>query len=250
MRFILPIFIIFCALITNLFCQSFESLAQNAYIELEKGENTESIDQRKINFNQALFLYLQAEQIDSQNPDIDQVIAYIFSQLNEYPLSILYYYRALKHGVDESRILPLLKETQNQAGLSSVNLAPINFLTFFTDYQKNYILFLLLIGIIILFICNTWIPSKWVKFSLVFSLGISTFFLVLLMFSYYTQSLEGVLINASELYDPIHQRNFEDPILAGTKVEILELISNEDWIKIKDSENRMGFISLKNIKII
>jgi hypothetical protein len=71
--------------------------------------------------------------------------------------------------------------------------------------------------------------------------------------SYYLTPLDGIIVSSTGFYrEPDEQQPqlTNEPLLAGTKVQILQSSSTGDWLKISDSTGLVGYVPASQIRII
>jgi tetratricopeptide (TPR) repeat protein len=240
-------------------CGTWEETLQEANSSYQQGIHATNYQERKISFNRALSLYtLLGENIGSGVPTLDSAIADSYFQLGEYPWAILYYYRALKINPHDPLPLSHLEKAQQKLGILS---APAT-LTFYQRFFLNPLLvfskklewffsFILLT----LFVCSfaIWFPSTWSRKLAIYC----TLFLFLMicniLFFYYFAPLEGILVNSTGFYrvpDWNQPQLTNLPLLAGSKVQVIQITSDGNWLKISDSTGLVGYIPTNSLRII
>lgn len=225
-----------------------------------KGEQAVTFEQRKQDFNQALSLYHHAEAQMSIIPaDLDSAIGDSYFQLGEYPWAILYYQRALKKDQKNHSVIVQLNKSYEKLGFPP---APFPFYTttqklllepFLSLPQRFELFFWSAFLTLLISSAVIWFPSTWMKKIAGLSTLILCFLLVNVLFSYYFLPLEGVIVSSTGFYrEPdINQPQLtNDPLLAGSKVEVLLTTPKGDWLKITDSSGLVGYVPAMSIRII
>jgi tetratricopeptide (TPR) repeat protein len=235
------------------------TLFQEANASYQQGEKATTFEERRHAFNQALFLYSQAEeQFGTSNATLNHALADSYFQLGEYPWAILYYQRALKQDPRNALLKTLLEETQQKAGL------PITSHDFTLTQQLLFIPFLSLsqrfevffwIALLTLLVCVTaiWLPYTWMHRLATGCVILACLGLLNLGFSYYFTPLEGIIVTTTGLYrEPSEQQPqiASDPLLAGTQVHVLQVLSDGNWLKIADSTGLIGYVPVSNLRLI
>lgn len=225
-----------------------------------KGESAATLSERKEAFNAALDLFLQLN--NDYHPrfgsgKLDFAIANTFFQLEEYPLSILYYKRAENLLPRSDLVKRNLSKAQNKMGLK----APENHRFFDTLLLKSYVSlperlqFFSFFDLCLLFLLSAWIWTRktWLlNMSLVFLFP----FVLLLMnlgLTYYFSPVEAVLIHATELRRDagIEFAKVGDlPIPGGTTVDIVSVSPNGKWLKIAAPNGEFGYVSSETAKLV
>lgn len=237
------------------FISCLDATLEEANNLLQKGEKSTSYEERKDNLNQALFLYLKFSK-EEENAALNRTIADIYFQLDEYPWSILYYEKALKIDPLNALALDHLKMANQKLGLSSPQdqRKPPFYLNFLGWAASS--ISLLLSAHLLAFAAlslTIWIPSK---FSRKWAASL-TFCLFLLLangaFFYYTTPVKGVLVLSTGFYTTPAKRDLQpnNPLIfAGTKVTILQMTANGEWLKVKNGAGSIGFIPADHLRII
>lgn len=216
-----------------------ENLIEEANANAQKGAHATDYQERKVALNQALSLYSQAEKQLSLPPaNLNRTIGDLYQLLNEYPMAVLYYTRAVKDHPADSETIARLHELQQKLGVPPYSPSQPSM------YPNRWIL-----GLIILsFVCCSfalWRPKK-----AIFALAAGSTFLLILflshfLFVYYTTPIEAIVIEASGLYRlPDHEASLltPHPIQAGSQVRILQETGGGEWLKIVNAEGLVGYI--------
>lgn len=208
---------------------------------LEKGEKAITYEERKENLNQALFLYHSIEK-EADSPSLNRTIGDIYFQLGEYPWSILYYEKALKGDKSDSLAAEHLQMVKQKLGLKTITAQK--------PFSFHYPLLLGAIFLTFLIVSlSIWFRGGFFrKFAAYSSAGL----LILLInwaYFYYTTPIEGILILSSGLYQaPSKTESNTSLVLAGSKVTILQITSNGEWLKIENG-GLVGYIPSDHLRI-
>lgn len=255
-------------LLLNVQCYSIEetplpeSILQEAQANYTAAEKTNTIVQRKEAFNKALSLYTKIEEnpntASNNNGKLYYDIANNYFQLEEYPMAILYYYRALALRPSDEKVRQNLTFTLNKLGLDGPT-KPSAFdqlLFFHTQYsfsermQLFFIFGLLLLGCASAYL---WQPQHWLKHMLLFLGILCALFLLSVSYTRYFSSVNGIMIHTTSLYRDAgeqYAKVSDQPILPGVKVQVLEVLQNGTWLKILSPTNEVGYVPATVIRVI
>jgi tetratricopeptide (TPR) repeat protein len=224
------------------------------------GERAETVAERKSAFNAALELYKKTENesdLSNSNGKLYYNIGNTYFQLGEYSWAILYYYKALKLRPDDERVQRNLKIALEKSGLNAQPESSILERIFFWHAlplpKRLQILFglsLLLLILLSIFLWNRINLSK-KGMLLIGSLWLLLFCSVI--YTRYFSSVDGVIIKPTLLYlgsGTEYAAVKEQPVVSGSKVQILEVLQDGQWLKVKTSSSEIGYISNNNLRII
>lgn len=232
-------------LVLPMWGQSFEERLQEAQARYLLGEKATHYQERKLAFNQALLLYHELAQTNPDSADLDQALGNTCFQLGEYAWAILYYERALKKGSQQALLRLHLTQAQEKLGLSSTAHQADKSGFFFSLSQRvNVLLAAILITFFVLS-CAIWLPFSWLRKLAMLSIVLLVFLLGNALFFYYSTPVEGVLIKSTGLYrapDWNQPQLKSQPLLAGSKVHILHMTADGEWLKIEDRGQDAGMI--------
>lgn len=221
----------------------------------QEGMQATSLLERQKAFNQALRLYLDL-QMQSNSFELYRATADTFYQLGQYPESILYNYRALKiqpaneaakHYIQQAQknlLLPsAIKESFLQRILSFNDLLGLS--------QRLQLFFwIFLIGFLVISLA-IWLPSSLLrKISFLSHIAIGLM-LINLVLSFYILPVEAILITSTGFYresDFNYPQIQAEPLQEGTKVTVLNY--KDKWLKIKNSEEVVGYVPLSSVRLI
>lgn len=234
-----------------------EDILQEAQKSYQQGEQAVTYEERKLAFNRALFLYSALEkQITHSSASLDQALADTYFQLEEYPWAIVYYQRALKQQSTNSLLLSHLEKAQQRLGLpTSSYKSPPNPLVdpFFALARQSQLLFWVILITFLVFSTAIWFPYSWIRNLAISCAILLSFLLGNLLFFYYFTPLEGILIKTTGFYrapDWNEPQLTSQPLLAGSKIQILQMTANKDWLKIATSTGIVGYIPATSLRPI
>ena len=235
-----------------------EEMLQKANNRYQQAILAKTYEDQKKGFNQALSLYTRLEQeIGSQIPALDQAIADSYFQLGEYAWAILYYHRALKTDPHNSLLLSHLEKSQQKLGitLDSPSTFIQKFLgeSLFTLSQQLWLLFSIILFTLLFCSLAIWVSYPWIR-KLVLCCVLMIFLMLSnLLFFYYFTPLEGILVTSTGFYrapDWNQPQLTNLPLLAGSKVRVLQTSSEGDWLKISNSTGLVGYVPTTSLRLI
>lgn len=228
-----------------------EERLQQANEWYKKGETATTFETQKEAFNHSLALYHSLESSKEQIAGLDRIIGDNYFQLAEYPLAILYYERALQNENEPNLTIEHLKLARTKLGIN----APVSI----KENEFSKILFspkfLLIIILLTFFISSLaiWFETQILKKLSSLAFLVLSLLLFAHLFSYYTKPLEGIVIQTTGLFrSPLSNETqlTTEPLLAGTKVQIMQITSDENWVQISIPGGPMGYIPTANINVI
>lgn len=234
---------------------------QEAYESYQAGERADTVAKREEVFNHALEIYVEAEKgshPDFGNGKLYYDIANTYFQLEQYPLAVFNYYRALKLMPGNYSAQHNLKVALDKAGVTPPNEDSIFRRIFFLQYdlslpQRLQLFFLFSLLLIAAISCFVWKNSTlWKRAIGVFAI-LWVVSLLSLGYSRYFSPIEGVIINSSATYrgpGTEYAVNEGNPILAGTKVHVLELLQEGKWLKVMTSDGQIGYLQSSTLRIL
>ncbi len=233
-----------------------EDILQAAQRSYQQGEKATNYEERKLAFNRALFLYSSLEQDRKlHSASLNQALADTYFQLAEYAWAILYYQRALKQDSSNHFLLSHLEKAQQKLGLiqtSYKNFSPIAALFFALAHQFQLIFWVILVTFLA-FSIAIWLPYLWIRQLAISGAILMCFLLTNALFFYYFTPLEGILIKPTGFYrspDWNQPQLTNQPLLAGSKVKILQITLNENWLKIENSTGTIGYVPIASLRPI
>lgn len=234
-----------------------ETRLQEANASYQQGVTATTFEGRKQAFNRALYMYsLLEEELGSRVPALNQALADTYFQLGEFAWAILYYQRALKSNPHDETLISQLKEAQQKLGLPSNAISadqnPIIRFLFKLSRRFDLLLSILLLTFLT---CSLaiWVPSAWGRLLAASSVVLLSLLLGNLLFFYYFTPLEGILVTSTGFYrapDWNQPQLTNRPLLAGSKIKVLQTTSEGNWSKIEDSTNLMGYIPTTSLRLI
>ena len=238
-----------------------EIMKAAANASYNSGEQATSYEERKSAFNKALLLYSRLEEtIKPPSPFLEQAIGDAYFQLGEYPWAILYYQRSLQQNPIQPLLIAQLEKTKKILGLLpdfQKELSPWNMKPFLSFFHRFDLLRWMLFMTFVCISCAIWLPLSFIRKMAVACTFLALIFLGIHGFEYYSQALEGILIRTSGFYSaPDKNRALltNQPLLGGTRVQIVQMTNHGDWLKImrRDGigDGTMGYVPTQNVRPI
>ena len=238
-----------------------KALLQTADRAYFAGEKAEGINERKEKFNTALQNYLQLEKTfhpREGNGRLDFNTANALFQLEQYPLSIYYYYRAKGLRPRDVRVQHNLEVALQKAKVATKPetsvFQQIFAWHFWLSQPERLQLFSILTFLLFaLLSVQFWKPHPTVKSVLIFTAIAWACVMGSLLYSRFVEPIEGVLVRATSLYRDAglqFAKVQENPILGGSKVEVLDTVKNGEWVWIKTPEGTLGYVPSEAIRVI
>jgi len=234
---------------------------ENAYKGYVQGESADSLGERENAFNQSLQYYTDLERDfhpEYGNGKLYFDIGNTYFQLADYPFAVLYYYKAQKLMPRADVVERNLKTALGKLGIAQGSeesvFQNLFFFHFILSVPERLQLFTLFSFIAFLFF-SIFIWSRKQAFK---TIGKVASFVALLFFgsflySHYLSPIEAVVVKSSALYrDSGYQyaKVQEEPVLSGRKVEVLDVIDNGAWLKIRLEGGELGYVPQESIRII
>ncbi len=227
--------------------------ALSAYVE---GEKATKVEDRKKAFNEALSIYRTFD-VSGASGKVYYDIGNCYFQLGELGLAIFYYYKAAKEMPRDNEVKANLTVALQKAGLpvseSSLMKRFFFFYYDFSPFEKG----IWAIGFFLFAFCffslHLWLPHAVFK-----RLGVWTVSAALLLFSclVWQKSFsypEAVVIRASPMlrgpgkeYAAIEA----PPCIPGTKVEVIGVTGNGDWLKVRALNSNEGYLSKEQARLL
>jgi tetratricopeptide (TPR) repeat protein len=229
---------------------------QEGNANVQKGNEAASYQERKEAFNKALALYSQAEEsLPTPNPSLYQAIGDLYFLFGEYPWAVLYYHKALHINPDTPKAVKHLAEAEAKLGTASTheeNFPGIGW-RLLRSFTSSSTLFWTILTAFSLCSLAIWFPRRLLRRAAYCSLA----FLILLLANsaafYYFTPLEGILISSSGFYRApgANQPQLTAvPLLAGSRVVILQSTEGGEWLKIKTSGGIVGYVQTSHLRLI
>lgn len=256
MKFLYFLVIIFFTT-SDLLGQTIWEQADSAY---RQGEKAQTLSERQKSFNQALNLYLQAEeqyQPKYGNGKLYLNIGNTFFQLEEYPQAILYYYRAQtllprNRQVDHNLNLALSKQGVSESSPSTGMWSYLFFFHNFISLPERLQLFGIL-TLLLLFGISFYVWKRQYKKWIYILVAIWLLILFSIAYSRFFAPIEGVITHTTLLYRDAGREYApvsEKPIRAGIKVKILNVLDKGEWLKVVTNTGEVGYLPYENLTII
>ena len=261
-----PLFLLIAALVIGaglllLFWKGNNPKLTEADSSYKAGEQATTIAEREKAFNQALTLYHQLE--EKHQPEFGSGKLYFnlantYFQLGQYPLALLYYHKASALMPREERVTFNLKMAKEKLGLVD-ETKPSAFERIFFFHTKlslpERLEIFFWLSLIVLACCSylIWNKKKWVKNALIVSFSLWVLMLLSLCYTRYISPLEGLIVNPTALYRDAgfqYEKVTENPVMPGSKVEILDVLPNRKWLKITTNDGQMGYVPQESIRRI
>lgn len=248
------LFILF-ALITNasfIRSEAVEMGLKDAQATYQRAVEASTFSEREEGLNKALSLFHSLYLDNHHSSYLNEVLGDLYLQLNDYPWAILHYERSLQQGGGGINILTRLKEAKERVGISELKLEEeIMTHRLFSLSRHPPLLFGALCLAFISLSCAIWFPLPVIRKG---AFALLLIFIALWgssLFYYYFSPVEGILVQSTGLYrEPnIDQiQKVEKPLLAGTKVEILKVSTDGQWLKIRGEA--VGYIPIQALQPI
>lgn len=245
----------------NLYAEDTSSILEDAYKSYQSGENAKTIIERQRAFNKSLKLYSQLE--DTYHPNFGDGklfynLANSYFQVEEYPLAIYYYKKALQLMPRSDKVKQNLVVAQQKAGLPSSTIVSLYDQVFFFHSkfslpERLKTFFLLSVLLIALIAVKIWNPQYKLKFLITLVAVCSIALLISVLYTSYFAPMEAVLVKASPLYKDAgtqYATVSELPILGGSTVQVLAIKPDGQWLKILAPSGDLGYVPSTAIKII
>jgi tetratricopeptide (TPR) repeat protein len=231
------------------------SLSERALEAYQQGERSQTIAERNRSFNKALTLYTTIEEQGSFG-EVEYNIANSYFQLLEYEKALLYYARSLKKIPREYKVqanflttLDKIKDPETWKAKRWIDF--FSGKTFLTDKELLFWFVSAIIAFVVSWSFFIWLRKRmWRMLSLLFTL----FFLCILsvfLCRVYLTFPEGVIMQNTMVYHDAggYYRSVGPPLLSGSLIKVIERYNNE-WLKVKLSDGKVGFILRKNLELI
>lgn len=224
------------------------------------GESAPTIAARQNSFNQTLDSLLSLEATYRPyfgNGHLYYDIGNTYFQLGQYPLAIQNYLQAkslmprddrVERNLTVARKKLALTETDSQSTLDTV------FFTRLLSLPERLQLFFI-VSLILLLLFSGWIWTKasWYRNCSVLALSVVVILGMSLSYSRYFSPLRGVLIHATELRRDAGMafaKVNDQPIPAGTVVNVLASSSDVTWLKVVVPSGEFGYAPQESVGVI
>lgn len=238
-----------------------EKALSEAYQAYRHGEEANTVNERTEFFNKALSLYTDLEKRFHPkygNGKLYYNIANSYFQLGQYPMAVLYYYRTLDLMPKNERAQRNLQIALSKLKISDKPKDTTFKKIFFFHYgfslsERFRIFFVFAVLGTLLGSLYIWLKLSWLKKCAILFALTAGVFLGSIAYSNYFIPVEGVIIKSTSLYRDAGQQYakvLKEPILSGTKVEVLDILHEGHWLKIITPDGALGYIPQNSIKII
>lgn len=255
---------IFLVAVVYLFVSHFS----NTQEELKKaedsytfGEQAKTIADRKDGFNQALAIYLELN--NRFNPSYGNGklyfnIANTYFQLEEFPLAVYYYTKAKNLRPRDENVKRNLELTLRKIGLeykekSSFMRDFILLQTFLSLPYRLCILFSLTIVLFILCSTRIFVANKYLN-SAIIVFGLSSILILASIFdSLFLQATQAIITKPVQLSRDAgeqYAKVMDQPVPAGSLVEVVDVVNGGLWLKITTEEGIFGFVPYSSAKLL
>jgi len=225
------------------------------------GEQAQTIADRKEGFNQALAIYLELnKRFDPTygNGKLYFNIANTYFQLEEFPLAIYYYTKAKNLRPRDENVKRNLELALKKAGLeykekTSLLRDVILLQSFLSLPYRLCVLFSLTIVLFILCSARLWVSSKYLNASISL-FGLSSVLLLASIFdSLFIQPNQAIITKPVQLSRDAgeqYAKVTDQPVPAGSLVEIVDVVVRGQWLKITTEDGTFGFIPYSSAKLL
>lgn len=232
--------------------------ASESYRQAEKAE---TVADRAASLNQALSVFSELEK--SHEPTFGNGKLYfnlgnVYYQLEQYPMAIYYFAKA-------KILMPrnALADQNLNLSLSKMGVkwhesaSPFRKLGFFHDRislpERLQAFFAFAVLTFILASLWIWFSVKSLEWPIGLSGMIAFLLFCSILYSRYWAPIEGVAVQAALLYrgpGNEYPKLSEDPLTPGSKVAVLGLEKDGDWIKISTSDGTLGYVFQQAIRLL
>lgn len=231
---------------------------EEAYRAYSAGEQAKTVAERKKEFNKALALYTEVENKNSNDGRLYYNIGNTYFQLEEYPLAIYNYYRADALRPGDDKIQQNLHFALEKAGVKPEKEETIFSQIFYPHFYLSLAdrlraFFFSGIALLAFISAYIWFKQKWVWNLIILSGLVYLFFLSSTLYSRFISPVEGVMIQSALLYRDAgteYAKVKNEPLLGGSKVEVLDILKDGQWLKIKSPDGTLGYVPQKTIKLL
>lgn len=253
--------IIILAVITLLLTREYDPRIKDADASYATAEATKTIAARKQGFNNALKTYLDLEQ--DYHPQFGTGKLYYnigntYFQLEEYPWAVFYYLRAKALMPREERVDQNLTIAQDKLALPKPPPANAFSKVFFFHFylslpERLQLFFVLALASLAFASAHIWLKNRWIKSGIVLSLLLTTCMFLSVMYSHYISPINAVIVKSTDLYRDAgsqYAKVGNQPIPAGSQVDVLDSQINGDWYKVRSHNGDLGFVQQEHIRLV
>ncbi len=249
------------AFATAFFMHTGEDRHVEAFRAYREGEKAKTPVEREDAFRRSLSLYKQLS-IDYPAPHgtgaLYYNIANTYFQLGQYPASVLYYYKALKldpwndqaWGNLQVALRKLQQDPPAERSIWTTILTPSLGLS---EPQRFQMFFYFSLAVLILASCYIWkgIPSLKMYAWLA---GICAILMLASLFlSTFVEPTEAVVLRPTLIYRDAgkqYARVLETPLPEGMKLEVIDLVDEGRWAKVRTAQGTLGYVPVDRIGVI
>lgn len=238
--------------------QDLDDRLDDAYRIYVAGERAQSNQERSQRFNEALSLY---SVLANEYPNVGELqfnTANAYYQLGEYGWAILHYYRALSDLPREERVLNNLNIAAQKAGVpGKAGTTPTEYLLYphyrMSIGERIETTFLLSLLAFLCWSAYIWGGSGVLRGLATLLTTLAAGILLSLAISQYAAPIEAIVVRSATLHTDAgkhYAEVMERPVLAGSKVIVLEVNEDGRWLKIATPQGIVGFAENDRLRII
>ncbi|MBS0654487.1 MAG: hypothetical protein JSR46_01810 [Verrucomicrobia bacterium] len=234
-----------------------EPLATQAFKEYEEGERASDPEVRQKAFNDALTHYLQAEPAHPSG-ELCFNIANTYFQLGEYGFAILYYYKAQKQLPRDQGVAANLKIALQKAGLPAPSSSFIqDYLLYFhnklSDNEKALLVLVFFFGAFGFASGHIWQPQTILRTLSIACAILGSIIFISFLWSEYFAPPEAVIVKPTEVRLAAGEQYAAvagNPGIPGTKVEVISMEKEGNWMKVRLPSGEVGYIAKDNVRVV
>lgn len=241
--------------------QENENTLNEAFQAYQEGVKAEIVTDREAHFNRSLSLYLTLLHTccpEYGSGKIYYNIANCYFQLNVYPLALLNYYRSEKlrprdETVKYNKEIVLeklgIKEKKEQSLYDQIFF----FQNYFSLPERLQIFTFLICLMILPASFYIWKKVAFLKKVIAFAAVFSAIFFLSLMYTRYISPMEAIMTESSMLYRDAgfqYSKISNRAQIAGSKVKVLEILDQGEWLKVITEQGEVGYLPYKTIQLI
>lgn len=233
---------------------------QEAAQSYEAGEKATTFAERESGFNHALALYNELEkdyQPEFGTGKLYYNLANTYFQMGQYPLAIYNYEKALLLMPREEKVAQNLSVAKAKLGITEEKKESNFDRIFYFHYrfslpERLQLFFLVSLLVLLISSFYLWYRQHSLKTGLMVSLIFWVIMLCSLGYTRYISPLEGIIVRSTDMYRDAgsqYAKVMDHPILAGSKVEVIDVMPNGKWLKVI-TEGQMGYVPQESIRLI
>lgn len=227
--------------------------ADSAY---RAGETAKVVADRKKAFNEALSYYLEMENDYHPrfgNGKLYYNIGNTYFQLEAYPRAVLYYLRAEALMPRDKRVERNLQLARGKLALPQTEVEGVGFPIVMSLPERLQLFAAAALTALCLLSAWLWTDQRWFRNGAIVVLALTTVLSLTLAYTRYLAPLEGVLVQASDLYRDAgwqYAKVGEDPLPAGSEVELLGRDPSGKWFKILTAQGAIGYVPQEALSVV